>query len=46
MGGSEASGEIGRREMDAYSALAVCIVNVLKVSKQPCEEIAITLSYR
>lgn len=46
MGGSEASGEIGRSEMDDYSALAVCIANVLKVSKQPCEEVATTLSYR
>ena len=39
MDGNEASGERGRRGMNAYSAPTAHIANVIKVSQQPCEKL-------
>lgn len=46
MGDSEASEEVGRRRIDVYLAPSVHVANVIKVSQQPCEEVAITLLCR
>lgn len=45
-GDSEASEEIGGGGMKSYSASTVCIDNVIKVSQQPCEGVAISSSHR
>lgn len=46
MGDSEASEQVGRRGMDVYLAPTMHVANVINVSQQPCEEVAITLSCR